>query len=71
MKDYDEASYCPKCHNDDIASQYVDKNGNNLTDNDWERDEHIRRRCKRCGFKWNELPLDISAARAALEKNDD
>ncbi len=70
MKDFDENSYCPKCHSDKISSVWVAANAyaHKRPWGDDEEAEHINRTCTRCGYKWNELPLDISAA---LEKKND
>lgn len=58
MKEFDENSYCVKCGSEDIAIRFVDKNGYSITDGDYEKREHMRRMCRRCGYKWNEAPLD-------------
>lgn len=73
MKDFDENSYCPKCHSDDISSQWIGETDYYFERpfGDTESREHIIRRCKRCRYKWNEMPLDISAAHAALEKKNE
>lgn len=70
MKDFDEKSYCPKCHSEDISSVWYPETHYywDRPHGDAESKEHIRRRCVRCKYCWNEMPLD---ARAALEKKDD
>lgn len=61
MKDFDENSYCPKCHSDKISSVWVEKNSPQWCRpyGDEEKREHINRRCNRCNYQWNELPLDM------------
>jgi len=73
MKDFDENSYCPKCHSDKLSTLWVEGGLHEWRRpfGDAEREEHIHRHCLRCGYKWNELPLDNSAARAALENKND
>ncbi len=60
MKEFDENSYCEKCGCDDIAVRYVAKDGYSITDGDHLSDEHMRRTCRRCGYKWNEAPLNYA-----------
>lgn len=56
VKRYDEWRSCPKCGNGKlgIGTKYIDGavTGNPM----------IRRECARCGYKWNERPLDAPAA---------
>lgn len=53
MKPYDPDAKCPKC-------------GGLVIDVDWrgkcaeydEEREHIRCRCRKCGYQWHAVPLD-------------
>jgi len=52
MNKYNEESVCPKCGYDCITTHYmVGIHCDNIGG-------HMRRRCDRCGYFWNELPLD-------------
>ncbi len=66
MKDYDEKSYCPKCQGEDIHSHWLPHDDHrwlhHISEVACESREHIRRRCGRCNYQWNELPLDSCAA---------
>ena len=67
MTPFKENATCPKCGDGFIAAQYYPQHEDRWVSNVGdevasERREHIRRRCRRCGYQWNEAPLD-----AALE----
>jgi len=57
VKRYDENSECPKCG---YGKRVADRCP---PEDEWYparlgEQEHIRRRCSRCGYVWHEKPLD-------------
>jgi hypothetical protein len=61
MKPFNPDATCPKCGHDEISSLHVpERNRGHIysTEQDQERAEHIRRRCQRCHYSWNEATLD-------------
>lgn len=48
MNKYNENSRCPKCDNRHISTKFRDMHGCHS----------IVRRCARCGYEWQESPLD-------------
>lgn len=64
MKSFDPNAKCPKCSCTIIRTRYVpDRQPKDIVsmDPDQERQEHINRTCKCCGYSWNEAPLDRGA----------
>ncbi len=57
---YDETATCKKCGHDDIHTHWCEAKPSRQFEcsDDREPNEHICRRCIRCGFSWNERPLD-------------
>jgi len=64
MRDFDQNAFCPKCGFDKIHSMFIpsgkaiygdaaDRHGTS-----WNPVDRIERRCERCFFEWDELPLD-------------
>lgn len=49
---YDEITPCPKCGHVLVENRYVKLWGGLL--------ERIRRTCQRCGYIWDQLPLDTA-----------
>jgi hypothetical protein len=54
MKPYNENSRCSKCGSSDVSSRYT---------SEWEYTDYldikrIVRVCRRCQYRWAELPLD-------------
>lgn len=75
LKPFDETAKCPKCQGADISAQYND--GSHLfcpLRYPESHEEHIDRRCCRCGFRWAEglaVPLalqDVSEAAKVLAR---
>jgi transcription elongation factor Elf1 len=65
MKPFNPDATCPKCGNDEISSCHVPERLRlfiSCSDNDQEPEEHIRRRCTRCYYRWNEATLDREEA---------
>lgn len=61
MNPFNPKATCPKCGHDEIGSCHVpERNRGQIysTEHDQERAEHIRRRCQRCYYSWNEATLD-------------
>lgn len=61
MTTFDPSATCPKCGHNEIGCLHVpDRNRGQIysTEHDQERAEHIRRRCQRCLYSWNEATLD-------------
>jgi len=57
MEKFDAGRPCPKCGNLDVASMYYKatsvRNYARIISKDT-----IERHCRRCGYSWDELPLD-------------
>jgi hypothetical protein len=58
---FDPKAKCAKCRCDDVATTFHEKGTHKDGIGDcewlWARDTLVRR-CKRCGYEWNEVPLD-------------
>ena len=50
MEKYEETRSCPKCEGEAISTRYDKPSPNAI--------EYIQRGCSRCGYSWNEIPLD-------------
>ena len=55
MKEFTEDSACPKCGGKFVGTTYKPENY------DKDGQDSLRRDCKRCGYGWNETPLDRTA----------
>lgn len=60
---YDSTAICKKCGCTTVSTQHYDAEDGasrriKLMPVDRETREHLRRQCTRCGFSWNERPLD-------------
>lgn len=59
MKRYNRSALCPKCWEPEPATTWMDACPlSRLDKRRVTNDEHLERRCTRCGFTWAELPLD-------------
>jgi transcription elongation factor Elf1 len=61
MTPFNPEATCPKCGHEDVNSSYVEERVRlfiSCSDNDQEAGEHIRRKCRRCNYSWNEATLD-------------
>ena len=59
---------CPKCGSAAGAATYWEASwaaGGAYDRRDSEEHEHLRRQCLRCGFEWNEAPVDAEAEEKA------
>lgn len=68
-----KAARCDKCGGSDVSSSfhraadsgyYCNGIGNSVcrdTWGVWERPEHLKRRCRRCGYEWLEAPIGAGA----------
>jgi hypothetical protein len=56
LASFDEGAFCAKCGHATIHTRYepADDNRQYSYGQDKEPREHLRRRCERCGFAWNE-----------------
>jgi hypothetical protein len=71
MNKFNPDSKCVKCGCDDIASHHCQERC--LRCWTWpieHREPLIHRACRRCGYSWNELPLDAPEA-AGVSTADD
>lgn len=50
MERYDPKSKCPKCGHDYVLSNYNPNFGSTQ--------DVVKRTCKKCGYSWEQLPLD-------------
>jgi len=53
---YDPNASCPKCGNGHVSTAHDFQGGESV----------MVRQCGRCGWTWNEVPLDVEFRRAAL-----
>lgn len=59
MTPYNPDAHCPKCAHNVINTRYIAAAG---------RPDALHRQCHRCGFGWNEAPLDTqNTDRAQME----
>lgn len=60
MDKYRSDAKCPKCGNDDICDQSIEKGQyyNLMDKRPWCKSSIIRRHCRNCGYEWEEKPLD-------------
>lgn len=56
---YDAKAVCAKCEHDEIDTEYKAAS-NSYDSTSLSRDEHIERRCERCGYRWGERSLDAA-----------
>jgi Zn ribbon nucleic-acid-binding protein len=80
LPEYNEHNTCLKCGHDKISTIYMPENKDQwirasyyATPAEKEGRENLRRVCQRCGYQWNEAPLDsnaeIDAVGAALAEH--
>jgi ribosomal protein S27AE len=67
MRPFNVERNCPKCGCLDVGARHLSRKEfpNSRSYYDCERrenTEHIHRHCRRCGFNWDEAPLDGGAA---------
>jgi hypothetical protein len=58
---YNDAAHCPKCACTDVKTTYYPADDHRWLSSSGfaaESREHLRRRCARCSFMWNEATLD-------------
>lgn len=63
---YDSTAICKKCGCTTVGTHHFDADNGATRRNKFmpverETREHLRRRCSRCGYSWNERPLDSMA----------
>jgi len=64
MKPFSPASRCPKCWGKEVSTMWWAQRDKRPS-HSWAADaagtneEHIARKCVRCGYLWAELPMDL------------
>lgn len=64
MKKYKYDCKCPKCGQDKIADEFIEKDGSYYVHNNYgsyrntANEDIIRRCCRNCRYAWNEEPLE-------------
>ena len=61
MKKYNRNAMCVKCGQRDASTKYIRRYSMStalIPPEDSFTDAALQRVCGRCGYKWNELPLD-------------
>ena len=64
MQPYNARAVCPKCGSDDVLTYHTKAKPVYGLHAEVVRmeSEHMQRRCRRCLYKWEELPLDAASS---------
>ena len=63
MKAFDEKATCPKCSHASVSITHQRRYLVGICHyGDCSADEHLHRRCQRCGYQWAEACIDASEA---------